>query len=743
MRCKSPRIGWRCVEFSRLMSRPVHPDQSQESPTLDLASECSSFVTGHFDLISASAPHIYHSALVMTPKTSILRKLYEAHARPFVRIVYGALMSWGPNTATTTLPAAIELAVWSQCGKFIAIGQRDAAMVDILDSAFLQRLQTLDTPQGIPTSHRSFVFSPGSRILTCSSGGDYGQNQKLFLVSWDLQTGGVVSVIRWEELGWNIRERPTITYSTNGKMVGVCYWYSDSAVISIHDVISGVHMHSHSLGTPFEVVDLHPNNGSTSDDGPILGGGPVPDGMVSKRTLVSSNSPVSNKRPVSVSNNSLVSNIIWTHGESLRFATVGSTTITIWEVGFTSETSPTEVETLSVPNDVLSALPPHLNYSGSADRVQFLPTSCRLAIVHQGKVLVWDGRNSKPLLSQTDTRCSPVMSFSSDGRFFACSTNGCEAHLWEDSPTGYAFRGTLVSVTKSPGLLLSPNGESIVTFGDPTIQLWHTKSFIAPPSSTLTQSLLGTVDFALDFSPGGTSAMVVRREDKVATVLDLKSGTPLLTVDASMGIYGLRVTEDSAVVVCDGKVITWNLPAGDLIPNFRVTVNDSTRAINFSGSEKGKVLTASISPNLHHVVLMTQPFTLLRHLYIYSASTRKYLGYHFASENGLWFAPDGRTVWCVDSNGDAEAWAVTESGSTEPLGASRVNIEHPPEGCPWGSSRGYRVTNDWWVLGPDGKRLLMLPPPWRSRRERRVWNGRFLALLHGALLEPVILELGS
>jgi len=735
MRCKSPRTGWRYVKFSHLMSRPVYPDQSQESPTLDLANECSSFVTGHFDLISASAPHIYHSALVMTPKTSILRELYQVHTHPFVRVVCGGLTSWDPNTATTTFPATIEVAVWSQCGKFIAIGQHDAGMVDILDSAFLQRLQTLDTPQGIHTSRRSFAFSPGSRMLSCSSMGSFRQNRKLSLVSWDLQTGGIVSVIRGEQLDRDIKGIPTMTYSTNGKMVGICYWYPDPAVISIYDVVSGVHMHSHSLGIPLTVVDLHPNNDSTSDDGPVLDVGPVPDGMVSKRTLVSNNSPVSK--------------IIWTHGESLRFAIVGSTTITIWEVGFASEASPTEVETLSVPGDVVSAL----DCPSPAERVRFFPALCRLAIFHQGKVLVWDIRNSKPLLSHTDTQYSPVvtflapvMTFSSDGRFFACSADGYEAHLWEESPTGYVFHGVLVSGTKIPRPLLSPNGGSIIIFGGPTIQLWHTKSFIPPHSSALTQSLLGTPDFALDFSPDGTSAMAVRRGDKVATVLDLKSGAPRLTVDAGMGVYGLRVTEDSAVVVCDGKVITWDLPAGGLIPNFTVNLDDSSRAINFSSPENGKVFTASISSDLHHVALMTQyPWLLyIQRLHIYSASTGKRLGYHSASGNGSWFTPDGRTVWCVRGHEEkAEAWGVTESGCTINFGASRVDIEHPPEGCPWGSTRGYRVTDDWWVLGPDGRRLLILPPPWRSHRERRVWNGQFLALLHGALSEPVILELGS
>ena len=88
-------------------------------------------------------------------------------------------------------------------------------------------------------------------------------------------------------------------------------------------------------------------------------------------------------------------------------------------------------------------------------------------------------------------------------------------------------------------------------------------------------------------------------------------------------------------------------------------------------------------------------------------------------------------------------WMVTaEHGPTLPPRESRVvDTEHPPEGYPWRSSRGYRATDDGWVFGPDGKRLLMLPSPWRSLALRRVWNERILALLHGVLQEPVILEL--
>ena len=60
----------------------------------------------------------------------------------------------------------------------------------------------------------------------------------------------------------------------------------------------------------------------------------------------------------------------------------------------------------------------------------------------------------------------------------------------------------------------------------------------------------------------------------------------------------------------------------------------------------------------------------------------------------------------------------------------------------WEPSRGYQVTDDWWILGSDGKRLLMLPPLWQSPLPSdRIWDRRCVALLHDGAPEPVILEL--
>ena len=217
-------------------------------------------------------------------------------------------------------------------------------------------------------------------------------------------------------------------------------------------------------------------------------------------------------------------------------------------------------------------------------------------------------------------------------------------------------------------------------------------------------------------------------------VLNLETGVPQLTIDAGMEIYGLRVIEETVVVAGDGKVISWSLPAGGCVPGARVDQEGSTRVVDLGDGRKDRTTGAAISSNFSRIAITTVGFPGLRRLYVYDGFTGEYVWHNLAEGNVPWFAPSEWTVWCAVGNGDAEVWG----GHGQVV--STVRIEHPPAGYPWASSRGYRVTNDWWILDPDGKRLLMLPPPWQSYAVRRVWKGKFLALLHGGLSEPVILE---
>jgi len=565
--------------------------------------------------------------------------------------------------------------------------------MDILDSVTLQQLQTLKFPQDISIGYKALVFSPDSRIL--SSVGYWYEDQ--FFVSWDLQTGGVASVARWEGQIRKVAVILSITYSADGRMVGVFYRHhgDTNITILISDVTSGVQVDSHSIK------------------------GVIP-----------------------------LSNDIWTYGGSLRFATADATIITIWEVGLTSGATPTEVETLPVPDGFEPTLLPHVDYDDFKKKFLFLPTPCRLALTFEDKLQVWDVQNSKCLLQYTDAGLYPEMTFSSDGRFFACSFGGSGVYLWKESPNGYILHEKLVSGVQYPIPLLSRNGESIAAFGDRTIRLWSIKSFTAPPSSILTRVPQPTRKFVLGFSPDGTLAVFARQFDETVTVLNLKSGIPQLTIDASVGVCGLGVIGNTVVVIGEWEAITWNLSAGDCVPDARVGLEDSSRTINYCDYDRSEyTYGASASSDSRHIAFTVKSDTLGdmdefdNFLHVYSISTGEDIERRLTRGRIPWFSPDGCDIWCANDEGEAEVWRVCGGQNVLERLEQTVDIEDPPEGYPWGSSRGYRVTDDWWILGPDGKRLLMLPPPWQSYAVKRIWMGRFVALIHRGLPEPVFLEL--
>jgi hypothetical protein len=643
-------------------------------------------VTAYFEVINMSAPHIYHTALVLAPQESIVRKLYQSHAHPFTRLVHGAPISWDLHIAATAFPSKISLAVWSPCNEFVAIAFFETQTVDVLDPVTLQQLQTLKLPQDTYHIFGALIFSPNGHVLTCFSqrykDEGFEGEETVLLVNWDLQTGGVTSIIRWPEPEGCRTQHPSIAYSVNGTLVGVSYWQYNNGIttanISICDIASGICMHSHLL------------------DGNVV-----------------------------------LSNNIWTCGESFQFATADATAITIWEVGFISSGTPTKVETFPAPDN----FGPTVSSEGNIfySYVQFLPTPCLLSISSKDRALVWDIQNSRCLLDCTDIGNRPIITFSSDGNLFAYTTSDSIC-LWKNSPTGYlSHRTPAPRASYFSGPLLSQNGESIAVFSSHTIWFWHTNNFTTHPPSILTQDLQCAGDFILDFSPDGILVVAARMYSNTAVVFNLKSGVPQLTISVDICIHGLGLTGNTVVVMGNRKVIAWDLPAEDCVPGARVGPEDSSWTTNLedmtailSDLQRGEWtrscgICASISPDSSCVAITVigdfhkgEWFNDTQYLCIYSVSTGECLGYEEThTVYTPWFAPDGCTIWCADNRGEVVMWRVDEEYVLECLGHT-VDPEHPPEGYPWASPHGYQVTNDWWILGPDRKRLLMLPPLWHS-----------------------------
>jgi len=643
--------------------------------TLDLVNDYLRFVTGFFEVISTSAAHIYHSALPLSPRTSMVRRLYEPYAHPLMRIVQGVPVSWDLVVAATMYSYPIQHAIWSPCSTFIAIGGSKST-TEILDGATLKRVKSLTSQPG---NTRLLTFSAGSRSLTRFSP-EPGSS-----VSWDLRTGVPVGVISPELVKRRLHpyEEETIeqfpvsiTYSRCETMFGVLFRHPDiakTANIITYNVLSGA-----SIGH--------------------------------------------------CSVEKLFAKMIWTHGKHIRFATLGSGSITIWEVEFFLEYPATEVKSLPIPNNFDPSRP-----------VLYLPTHSRLAFVKDG-VSVWDAQHSKFLLADKWLK-GDQMSFSADGHFFACDAHGEELYLWKDSPTGYTFHRKFKFDAKVLGQTLSPDGQSILAFDGLTVQLWRTTD-LTPTISAPDLSLHPPADFVLGFSPDVSLAVAARWMHGTATVIDLRSGIPRLTIDAGMGISSVGVGGGTVVAVGHSMIVTWNLPQTDRDLNATANINNSIRATHFNYWPTGTKHVA-ISSDLSCIALVRRTSTAQR-LEIYDMTTGKYLAGVKSAADTAWFNPDRLEVLCC-FRGEVKGWALTGGSESNSLEMESLDpAQCQKSGYPWTPPSGYRIAHDGWVFGRSGRRLLWLPPHWRLRKRIRmslcVWSGRFLALLHCELPEPVILE---
>ena len=234
--------------------------------------------------------------------------------------------------------------------------------------------------------------------------------------------------------------------------------------------------------------------------------------------------------------------------------------------------------------------------------------------------------------------------------------------------------------------------------------------------------------------------------DETITVLDLKSDIPRLIIDTSMKVHGLGVSGNSVIVVGEGKIVTWSLPEGNDVQDPRATVNDSVRTTAFDHPPFPTFAlrpTISVSPDFRHIAIVEGRGRMDSYLHLYGVSTGQCLAtVPMGPELSPWFAADGNQVWCVTDSGEAESWVIVEDGESNVAELEHLESTlHPPDGFPWRPSHNYNVTDGRWVRGSSEKRLLWLPPHWRSEGWNRMWGGRFLALLDHELPEPVIVEL--
>ena len=132
------------------------------------------------------------------------------------------------------------------------------------------------------------------------------------------------------------------------------------------------------------------------------------------------------------------------------------------------------------------------------------------------------------------------------------------------------------------------------------------------------------------------------------TILDLKSGLPHLTVNTGLEVHGLGIIENAVVVVGSGKVVTWNLPEGDRLPDARMGTQDSTHSVYLSDDWQSEMIAAAISPDLCYLAHVVHAVVNKeRRLHVYSTSTGLRVRCVGTEGSTPWFSSDGFAVWCA------------------------------------------------------------------------------------------------
>ena len=205
------------------------PNQvAEDNQLLNIATDYLQFATNFFEVIDVSATHVYHSALELSPLSSIVRKFYyHQRPHPLPRVVIGIPGSWDPSIASVSTEGSYYLSsTWSPCGQFVAAVAGEA--LEIREASTLEPLSTIRSTK-VATGFRSgLAYSPDGRSLAGCS--DIG------IVIWDIQTGGVVKKIECEVTGGGLG----LVWSLDGMIIGTTSpRVSETITVDTYNIASG------------------------------------------------------------------------------------------------------------------------------------------------------------------------------------------------------------------------------------------------------------------------------------------------------------------------------------------------------------------------------------------------------------------------------------------------------------------------------------------------------------------------
>jgi len=459
------------------------------------------FVTKFFEVINLSAPHIYHSALELSPQSSIVQKNYHDH--PFQgsqpRVVYGVSNSWDQPTI---IGGDYGPCTWSPCGQFFSV--MVPYSIEIRDPITLEKHSSLHLTEPNPNAWNPILeHNPPDLLAYSPDGYSLAGYFGSVITIWDIQTGGVAEVI---ECGTANFLPSSLVWSSDGVTIGaVCWVEEETWVVCTYDVASGV-------------------NTCTS-------------------TLPSTSKPY-----------------LWPHNNSLQVMTMLSdrgveAIVNIFEVHPTLLDN--LIESFSINLNLQGAHFKSISFSPATYRIS---TTATTEHPNPTILLVFDIQNSKVLLQEEgpfDANC-----FSPDGDVLVASWLHRDTYIWKHSSDwGYTLWRKLPCWGGESNIprsyRFSPAGSSILISRGTSLELHWLDDPVASPA-TETGLHYG------EFSNNGTYVVTATRGGWVITITNLHINSSWF-IDAEFEICALALTGNILLVQGVDAVVAWKLTVEGMV----------------------------------------------------------------------------------------------------------------------------------------------------------------------------------
>jgi WD40 repeat protein len=645
-------------------------------PLLNTATDCLRFVTEFFGIISQSGPHIYHSALLLAPQSSVVWNLYSQQiCSPISRVVSGVPTSWDSCTASTS--GEVYHAVWSPCSQFIAaVYGRE---IQIQDSNTLESVSTLNLHEELSGS-RFLAFSPNGCLLACLCWGvnllviffisvstltSQLRNQcQLHIWVWDIQTGVIINNINGSASpvgGSTSQDASGLVFSGDSMAITVL-WKNGS--FWTYNTLKGTLIYANQLTPP-------------------------------------SHFPIG---------------AFWVHEESLRFSTCfknnGKYVVNIQEF----QPASTPLLPLSLIKQFF--VPP------CGGRFSFSPVSFHASFVTQTKATVLDVQDSRILLQ---FRANLILSghFSLDGCFFACHVSEGEVHIWKNTSTGYIPWSNPQAREEFSKFSISPTMPSILTWGSDGIQLLEFSNCPSGLSPNKNVDLISIHHFMVAYSVDGAHIAMARSQRSAVTVLDTLSNTTQ-SFDAEMKIMDIKIVNSTIITADEHKLVSWHPETGEPVHQEVLPTPASTSFLVLSRD------CSQIAFGDEEMVFLYD-VQAQRILYSHSLGHSPVEDIRFSpDEHQLWFLTRNNYDFIEKLERGKDGKVVSVTMECPRGGWSWVDI-FSPHG--WKIRNESRCIED-----SGGNRLLHLPLSWPMHWLDIRWDGNFLAFVACDLPDPIIIE---